>query len=295
MSQKKQDSSLIEFPELPGGKLSPAVFARFARFVTAELGIKMPDSKMILVQSRLLRRVRELGIESVEEYAQYFFEVSHAEEREHFINAITTNKTDFFREPAHFAFLQEVVLPSFQLGPFGLSERFKVWSAGCSSGEEAYTIAMVLSEHAAVHPGFDFAILGTDISTKVLKLARGGVYSESLIAPVPPDLRPKYLLRSHRKADHLVRVVPELRHKVSFHLLNFMDDHYPIKNMFDVVFFRNVMIYFDKSTQEAVLRKIARNMVPGGYLFSSFTESLADLDIPLTCVEAAIYRKPEKS
>ena len=132
--------------------LSSASFARFPRFITAELGIKMPDSKVALVQSRLLRRVRDLGLKSVEQYGDYFFAASTSEEREHFINAITTNKTDFFREPRHFDFLREVVLPELNCTSSG-NVRFKVWSAGCSSGEEPYTLAMVLAEYAARIPG----------------------------------------------------------------------------------------------------------------------------------------------
>ncbi len=267
-------------------ELSPASFVRFARYITEELGIKMPESKFTLVQSRLLRRVRELGMQSVDQYGEYFFASSNEEEREHFINAITTNKTDFFREPQHFAFLQEEVLPAISRGPF------KAWSAGCSSGEEPYTLAMVLAEYASRQAGFDFVILGTDVSTRVLGKARNGIYEESQILPVPPDLRRKYLLGSRDKAERLVRVTPELRRKVVFHRLNFMDGDYGVRDIFHVVFFRNVMIYFDRATQEAVINRICRNLAPGGYLFAGHSESLHGLDIPVRPVQASIYRKP---
>jgi chemotaxis protein methyltransferase CheR len=271
--------------------LSPKSFARIARFITSEVGIKMPDSKLTLVQSRLLRRVRDLRLQSVEQYAEYFFASSHREEREHFINAITTNKTDFFREPQHFHFLRRVVLPEAR-GATRSPGRFKAWSAGCSTGEEPYTLAMVLAHHAAHHTGFDFVILGTDISTRVLRSAREGVYQKSQIQPVPQEFRRKYLLCGGGKAERLARVVPELRRKVSLHQLNLMDAKYGIGDMFDVVFFRNVMIYFDRNTQEAVIRKICRNLAPGGYLFVGHSESLAGLDIPVRQVDTAIYRKP---
>lgn len=271
--------------------LSPASFARFARFITSELGIKMPDSKLTMVQSRLLRRVRNLGMQSLEQYGEYFFASSGSEEREHFINAITTNKTDFFREPQHFAFLRDVVLT--EAGRDARRRgRFKAWSAGCSTGEEPYTLAMVLAQFAANCPGFDFVILGTDISTRVLSVARQGIYQESQILPVPPEFRRRYLLRGGSGTEPLARVVPELRRKVSLHQLNFMDDDYCIKDIFDVVFFRNVMIYFDKNTQEAVINKICRNLAPGGRLFVGHSESLAGLDIPVSQVQTAIYRKP---
>jgi len=270
-------------------ELSPQTFARFARFITGEIGIKMPESKLTMVQSRLLRRVRDLRLNSVEQYSEYFFTSSNAEEREHFINAITTNKTDFFREPEHFDYLTRVALPS--LSAARRRERTKVWSAGCSSGEEPYTLAMVLKEYAAEHTGFDFAVLATDISTKVLKLAKGAVYQESQIVPIPPELRRKYLWRSRAKDQALVRIVPELRRKVTFHALNLMAEDYRIRDLLDVVFFRNVLIYFDRSTQEAVINKMCRNLAPGGYFFAGHSESLAGLDVPLRCVHTSIFRK----
>jgi chemotaxis protein methyltransferase CheR len=275
------------------GELSRKTFARFAQFITGELGIKMPESKLSMVQSRLLRRVRELRLNSVEQYSEYFFTSSNAQEREHFINAITTNKTDFFREPEHFDFLTRVALPSLsRTAGYRSGSPLKVWSAGCSSGEEPYTIAMVLSEYELQHPGFDFAILGTDVSTRVLDLAKTGIYQESQTVTVPPELRKKYLWQGRDKSQRLVRVVPELRRKVTFHRLNFMDQNYSIRDMFDVVFFRNVLIYFDKTTQEVVIYKICRNLVPGGYFFAGHSESLAGLDTELSCVQTAVFRKP---
>jgi chemotaxis protein methyltransferase CheR len=274
-------------------ELSTAGFERFASFITSELGIKMPESKLTMVQSRLLRRVRELRLESVDRYCEYFFASSNAEERQQFINAITTNKTDFYREPQHFAFLREVVLPAASRNRTRAAVRFKAWSAGCSSGEEPYTLAMVLAEYASRQPGFDFAILATDISTKVLSLAESGIYPESRVLPLAPELRQKYLLRSRKSTESLVRVVPELRRRVSFHQLNFMDDDYAIRDTFDIIFFRNVMIYFDRATQEAVINKMCRNLASGGHLFAGHAESLGGLDIPLRPLKASIYRKCE--
>lgn len=270
-------------------ELSPETFARFARFITGEIGIKMPESKLTMVQSRLLRRVRDLRLNSVEQYSEYFFTSSNAAEREHFINAITTNKTDFFREPEHFDYLTRVALPS--LAPGSPGERTKVWSAGCSSGEEPYTLAMVLKEYAAEHTGFDFAILATDISTKVLDLAKSAIYQESQILPIPPEFRRKYVWRSRANDQALSRIVPELRRTVTFHALNFMDEDYRIRDVFDVVFLRNVLIYFDRSTQEAVINKMCRDLAPGGYFFAGHSESLAGLDVPLRCVHTSVFRK----
>ena len=272
--------------------LSPESFARLAKYITGELGIKMPESKLTMVQSRLLRRIRELGLPSIEKYGEYLFDSAHEEEREQFVNAITTNKTDFFREPEHFEFLVHTALPSLARSvDRRLGWRLTAWSAGCSSGEEPYTLAMVLSEYAREHRGLDYAILGTDVSTKVLEQARTGIYQLSQVAPVPPGLRNRYLWRSRNRSEALVRVVPELRGRITFRHLNFMDQDYRVKDVFDVVFFRNVMIYFDRPTQEAVINRICRNLAPGGFLFAGHSESLAGLDIPVQAVQASIFRK----
>jgi chemotaxis protein methyltransferase CheR len=274
-------------------ELSPTSFASFAQFITSELGIKMPDSKLEMVRSRLLRRVRDLQMASVEEYAQYFFASSNGEEREHLINVITTNKTDFFRESTHFEYLVEVALPALSQARMRSGERVKLWSAGCSSGEEPYTLAMVMADYAGAHPGLDFAILGTDISTKVLNRARAGIYQDSQAAAIPPEYRRRYLLRSQNRNEKLVRVTPQLRAKVNFHQLNFMDEDYRIRDLFDAIFFRNVMIYFDRETTEAVVRKLCQNLLPGGYFFVGHSESIGGLNVPVKCVKTSIYRKFE--
>jgi len=271
--------------------LSPAGFARLAQFITQELGIKMPDTKSIMVQSRILRRVTDLGLASMDLYADYLFAPENRLERQYFINAITTNKTDFFREREHFAYLSNVVLPDFTCRR-PRPPRFRAWCAGCSSGEEPYTLAMVLAEYAARERGFDFAILATDVSTKVLGAAREAVYTEAQILPVPPELRRKYLLAS-RGGQGLARIVPSLRTRVSFHQLNFMDEYYPIRDTFEAIFFRNVMIYFDRDTQEAVVNRLCRHLSPGGYLFAGHSESLTGLDVPIRSVMASVYRKDE--
>jgi chemotaxis protein methyltransferase CheR len=273
-------------------RLSARTFARFAQFITEELGIKMPETKLPMIQSRLLRRVRELGFESVESYIDYFFHSPEADaERTHLIDVVTTNKTDLFREPTHFDCLSRIALPRFMAASRSL--HLKLWCAGCSSGEEPYTLAMVLSEFGAQNPGFDFSILATDVSTRVLERARTGIYDQPLIAPVPAVMRPKYLLRGREDGQQLVRVIPELRGKISFHHLNFMDADYEIRDTFDAIFFRNVMIYFAKPTQEAVIHKICRNLAAGGYLFVGHSESLAGLDVPVRLVHASILRKHE--
>lgn len=272
-------------------QLSARGFTRLAGYITDELGIKMPESKLSMIQSRLVRRVRELGLRSLEDYADYFFSSGQIEEREHLINAITTNKTDFFREPEHFQFLVDTVLPARAGARTYDHACIRMWSAACSSGEEPYTLAMVLSQFALERPNLEFAILATDISSRMLQKARNAIYAEEQVVPVPGEMRKRYLMRS-KTEPHLVRIVPQLRQKVCFHLLNFMAADYSIESTFDVIFLRNVLIYFDKRTQEAVVKKVCRYLEPGGYLFVGHSESLSELEVPVTRVRTSIYQRP---
>jgi chemotaxis protein methyltransferase CheR len=276
----------------PGLRISQSNYGRLAEFVTSELGIKMPESKVTMIQSRLAHRVRDLGLESLDDYCEHLFSpAGAATEHVHFMNAVTTNKTDFFREPQHFDCLTRTVLPQLLASPRCARDRsIGVWSAACSSGEEPYTLAIVLSEYASGHPPFEFRILATDISTSVLQTARDGIYSRHLIEPVPPALRRKYFLQS-KSGKGSVRIKATLRRSVSFHQLNFMDDDYCVREMFDVIFCRNVLIYFDRATQQAVIGKLCRNLNPGGFLFVSHTEFLSGLDLPLESLGSSCFKK----
>jgi len=168
-----------------------------------------------------------------------------------------------------------------------------VWSAGCSTGEEPYTLAMVLSEYASSHPGFNFRILATDISTTVLEKAALGIYPSQLVRPVPPALKVKYLMRGREPGSDRVRVVPELRRLIEFRRLNFMDPDYGFAEKMDAIFCRNVIIYFDRPTQERLFRKFSRQLADGGYLFVGHSESLHQMDVPLVPVAPALYRRTE--
>jgi chemotaxis protein methyltransferase CheR len=273
-------------------QLSSARFNRLAGFITRELGIKMPESKIALVENRLLRRAHDLGLDTVDEYAEHFLNLaSDSEERIHFIDAVTTNKTDFFREPQHLDYLTKSVLPPLSRSEGGRNHVIQVWSAGCSSGQEPYSLAMLLSEHQRLFPKSDFAILATDVSSRVLESARAGIYDEALIAPVPREFRGRYLLRGRKNSASSVRITPQLRQKISFHRLNFMAEDYHVRDLFQIVFFRNVMIYFDRPTQEAVIQKLCRNLIPGGYLFIGHSESLSGLNVPLNQIGISIFQK----
>lgn len=271
--------------------MSKESFGRFSKFITRELGIKMPPEKRIMLQSRLYKRMTQLHLANLEEYEQHLFNLPDtSDEWSEFINLVTTNKTDFFREPKHFEFLTGTALPSLESGKPG-NRPFRLWCAGCSSGEEPYTLTMVLSEYKIAHPGFDFSILATDISTRVLKHARTAIYDEERVDPISIDLRRRYLLRSKDRKRRIIRITPELRQKVRFGRLNFMNEDYGVKEQFDTIFFRNVMIYFSKQTQQAVLEKLCRNLYVGGYLFAGHSESLVGFDLPIKQVSNSVFQK----
>lgn len=274
--------------------MSDKLFLRFSGFIHQELGIKMPDAKRTMLQARLQKRLRLLGLDSYEDYAEFVFSVQGMkDELPHMIDAVTTNKTDFFREAQHFTFLTETALPEL-IQLFGAGNRRKAmfWSAGCSSGEEPYTLAMVLTEFQTRCPGYRFDILATDISSKVLKNAGLGIYTHEKVAPVPLPLRKKYLLKSKDRRKDLVRVVPALRERITFKWLNFMGDYFGLHDTFDVIFCRNVLIYFDRKTQETVLQRICRHLIPGGFFFTGHSETLNGLDVPLVQTTSTVYRKP---
>lgn len=273
--------------------LSRHDFTQLSSFIYSELGIKMPETKRTMLNGRLNKRLRALQFSSFSDYCEFLFSpVGLEEELVHLINAVTTNKTEFFREPVHFEYLQNRALSLlFQSQHFSNRRSLKIWSAGCSSGEEPYTLAMVLSEAQQNHGDFRFDILATDISSRVLDVARRAVYPLESITPVPPPLRKKYLLRRRDHSVHEVRIVPGLRKLIRFGRLNFMDEDFGLRDMFDVIFCRNVIIYFDKTTQEKLMAKFCRYLQPGGYLFLGHSESLHGYDVPLVPVAPTIYRK----
>jgi chemotaxis protein methyltransferase CheR len=274
-------------------RLTGRDFERFSRLVYDQCGIKLPAHKQSMLEARLRKRLRVLGLGSFEEYAELIFSGKEPEgELVKLIDVVTTNKTDFFREPAHFDFLVRTALPALlDRDGAGLSRPLRVWSAGCSTGKEPYTLAMVLSEFGTTHPGFSFDILGTDISTDVLDKAIRGIYAEEKAEPIPAALRRKFLLKAKDPAQRQVRIVPELRSLVRFRRLNFMDADYGLRESFDIIFCRNVLIYFDRQTQERLLTRFAGFLESGSFLFLGHSETLLGLSLPLQQMAPSAYRK----
>nr|WP_029894649.1 protein-glutamate O-methyltransferase [Desulfohalovibrio reitneri] len=265
-------------------------FKRFAAFIHDECGIKMPPTKRTMLEARLQKRLRVLGLADYAEYCEFVFSPEGMEtELHHLLDVVTTNTTDFFREPKHFETLANVLLPQWSAAT-GNRREYRVWSAGCSTGEEPYTLAMVLSDYAESSEGFDFKVLATDISTRVLQHAAKAVYTVDKVSKVPQRLKSRYLLRSKDRTKQLVRMVPEVRRRVIFRRLNFMGD-FKLKKPRDAIFCRNVMIYFERPTQEKLLGKLCDNLIQGGHLFIGHSESLTGLDLPLEQVAPTVYRR----
>lgn len=281
----------------PYGDIKPMSgreFDRLSEFIVTHCGIKMPPVKKVMLQARLQKRLRSLRMETFKDYCDFVLgSPDGAEELVHMIDAVTTNKTDFFREPVHFQFLQETALPEFlnDSAASPIKKKFTVWSAGCSSGEEPYTLGIVLTEFAAQNPEFQFAILATDISTKVLEKARLGIYDQHVVAGIPLSLKQKYFLKSKDREKGLVRVTPALRAQVAFQRLNLMEEHLMVPELVDAIFCRNVMIYFERQTQLNLLNRLCRCLKTGGYLFLGHSETVHGFDLPLVRISSTIYRK----
>ncbi|MGO4712809.1 CheR family methyltransferase [Bradyrhizobium sp. 2TAF24] len=267
-------------------------FRSVAELVQDQVGIRLPPGKRSMIEGRLQKRARALNYRSLNDYVEHLFDTRNFDsELVHLIDSVTTNKTDFFREPSHFEFMRRVAVPELLGGRGAVPRRLKVWSAACSTGMEAYTVAMVLDDLVRRGGKFRFRILGTDISTNVLQQARLGIYPRELAAPVPDEFRRRYFLSARDKARAEVRIAPELRATTHFMRMNLMDASYPVDRDVDIIFCRNVLIYFDKQVQQQVVKRLCSHLRPGGYLMVGHSESMVhDGTIGLRQVQPTIFR-----
>jgi chemotaxis protein methyltransferase CheR len=267
-------------------RLQPHEFEAIRRLAYDEFGLDLRQGKEELVAARLGKRMRQGGFASFDEYYRHVIGDSSGEALIGMIDALATNHTSFMREAAHFDFLRQVVLP-------GLRERARVelWSAACATGEEPYTLAFTLADQWGWEALRKVRILATDISAKALAAAKSAVYPAERFSTVPPGWLPRFLLRGEGRWEGHYRIKPEVRSQVEFTRLNLVE-RFSHPNPFPVIFCRNVMIYFDKATQEGVVNRLAGSLEPGGYLFIGHAESLTGVHHELTYVQPAIYRKP---
>ncbi len=260
-------------------------FEKFRTLVYEESGINLNDGKKPLVISRLSKRLRALRLDTFQAYYDHVVGDPTGEEFTKMLDLLSTHKTDFVREPAHFNFLRERIMPG-----LARERRIRIWSAACSSGEEPYSIAMTVFD-AALPMHWDCKILASDLSTRVLAKATRGVYGKDRVANMPAELVRRHFLKGKDETAGRVLIKSHLSNMVVFRRINLMDDRYPIRASLDVIFCRNVMIYFDKRTQEQLLAKFCRYLKPGGYLFVGHSESLQWLKHSFRYVAPTIYVK----
>jgi chemotaxis protein methyltransferase CheR len=271
-------------------QLTQEEFAKVQMFMLENLGIKLSPIKIVMVTSRLIKRLKKTGISNFKDYLEYAMsqEGKKSGEFECMIDELTTHKTEFFREPEHFNLLRERVLPNFKIEAFN---SFKIWSAGCSTGEEAYTMAIILSEFKLNNSVFDFNIFATDISNSSVMKAFRAIYNKETIESIDQNLTKKYFLVSKDLKEKKVRVVRSLREKVHFSILNLVDDYFFQNETLDVIFCRNTLIYFDDTSKKKVVNKLIEKIKPGGFLFVGLSESISQYSKAISQVSPSVYVK----
>lgn len=273
--------------------LSEAEFKKIAAYIEKNVGIKMPPEKRLMMQSRLSSRLKALHLDSYKQYIDYVFSGKDKDNHEiiMMIDAMTTNLTEFFREPQHFDFMKGTVLP--QYAAQGRNQ-IKIWSAGCSTGQEPYTLSMVMASYIKNNPLSsirDYSVLATDISTKVLDKAASAIYPMDAVKGIPKEIMHQYFLKGKDPANPTVRLKQDIRSHVNFMRLNFMDEDYGFRDTLQIIFCRNVLIYFDKQNQEKVIRQFLRYLEPGGYLFLGHSETIFGMTLPFKTVAPTVFQR----
>lgn len=276
----------MAFPNITHYSITDQEFSQFRALLYEESGINLSEHKKTLLVSRLTKRLRKLEMQTFSEYYNYVVnEVNGGEEFIQMLDLLSTNKTDFFRESKHFDFLKNRIMPELEH-----LKKIRIWSSACSSGEEPYSIAITLCEFMG-SMRWDCKILASDLSTRVLAHAANGVYEKERVKELDKTRLHRYFLKG--KNNDKVKVKKQLSEMIVFKRINLMHENFPIKTPLDLIFCRNVMIYFDKKTQERLVNNFYRYLRPNGYLFIGHSESLQWLDTPFVPVAATIYQKKE--
>ena len=267
-------------------------FQAFQHLIYAETGIALNESKRCLLSSRLNKRLRALQLEDYLDYYEYLLRRDHGRcEMQEMINCITTNKTDFLREPHHFQFLTSTIFPQItRRAATGGPRRVRIWCAASSHGHEPYSLAMTVREYPAFDAAWDVRILASDIDTNVLARAEEGIFDIEDLAPVGEQRTRRYFDRGTGSFAGKVRARRELRDLITFRQINLIDEAWPIRAQFDVIFCRNVMIYFDLPTQRKVVEHLSRHLVPGGHLMLGHSESIQWTPSPLRALGNTVFK-----
>ncbi len=272
-------------------KYTDSDYYRLSKLAHKHAGINFMEAKRELVYGRLQKRVRLHNMKSFKQYCDYLEADDSSDELKHFINAITTNVTSFFREIHHFEYLQNTIVPEILLENKNAVKRtLRIWSAGCSSGKEPYSIAMVLRESIPDIDTWDAKILATDLDSDILSVAKQGVYPVDQLDGVSPERRKRWFKRGQAANENAVRIDATVRNLVHFRQLNLIGN-WPMRGQFECVFYRNVAIYFSRESQIQIVDRIADHIKPGGYLVVGHSESLFGVTRRFESIGHTIYRK----
>jgi chemotaxis protein methyltransferase CheR len=277
--------AILQKPEL-----TERQFERISKLVGQLCGINLHSGKQELVKARLNKRLRWLGLDDFDDYMDYVRNDSTGNELTAMIDALCTNLTRFFREHEHFDYLANTILPRVADDADRSDRKLRIWSAGCSTGEEAYSIALTVAEHLPHLPTWDVGILATDLSSGATQTSARGVYDKQRVSSVPPQWRAKYFDIIQTRPERLYQANDELRHMMHFAKLNLMDP-WPMQGKFDAIFCRNVMIYFNKDTQAELIGRFWQMLAPGGTLFIGHSESLAGVKHRFRYVQPTVYER----
>jgi chemotaxis protein methyltransferase CheR len=274
-------------------QITPELFTKFQTLIYKEAGIWLASHKTALLTGRLTRRLRLLDLASMHEYYRLISQPDQQHERAVMIDCITTNETHFFREPKHFEYLAQCVFPRWkeQVKEGKKARSIRIWSAGCSTGEEPYSLAMMLLKHFSAEVGWDFEILATDISTRVLEKARSGLFPLDKAKEIPKEYLQAHMLKGMNEQEGLMKVSSELHKMVRFSRVNLNSDSYPLTNTFDLIFCRNVLIYFDQDSKKKVIAGLQRHLAPAGLLFVGHSENLNGVTSEVKSVIPTVYAR----
>ena len=274
--------------------ISDYVFERFRDLIYREAGISLTEAKKMLLVGRLAGRLRELGITSFARYYDVVADPAATDERARMLDRICTNETHFFRDPRQWEFLEQQFFPRVDArAADGGSRRVRAWSAACSTGEEPYSLAMTLLSHFPPEAGWQIDILATDLSTKVLRMARAGLWPIDKAADIPLAHRKAFMLRGTGSQSGKMKAGPEIRSVITFERLNLNHTVYPIRGPFDLIFCRNVLIYFDHPSKSSVVERLLRHLAPGGCLFMGYAETTTGISDGLVSVGPNVYGRAD--
>ena len=272
--------------------LTDRAYAFLTDLIYRRSRIRLGPDKRALVAGRLAGRLRDLGCDSFDDYCGLLGSPNEADEAERVVELVSTNHTQFFREPAHFEFLAAEVLPAAAVRATELQRPLRVWSAAAASGEEAYSLAIVLAEHFRSRPAIPWEVRASDISRRILDRCRLGIYEADRVSLPDEAFLARYFRRGFGTREGLYRIKPELRRQVTVSVINLFQTDYPVPLGLDVVFCRNVMIYFDEPSRQILVKRLYEQLAPGGHLFVGHAESLLGLKHGFRQVRPAVYERP---